>query len=114
MKPTSICHANKYETKKHILINVFLTDEDKELIYKYHMKSNPDSDYKKEDVSMLAFIELQYGEINKLNFLYACYYPETQGEMEIPNKYLTDDFMKECAKFVIFNYYGNEAKYDIA
>lgn len=114
MKPISICHANVFEDKKHILINVFLTDEDKELIYKYHMSKNPDSDYKKEDVSMLAFVKLQYGEVNILTFENACYYPETQGEMEIPNKYLTKEFMKECTKFILFNYYGNEAKYDNA
>lgn len=114
MKPISICHANKYDTKKHILINVFLTDEDKELIYKYHMEKYPDNKYNKEDISMIAFIELQYGEINILNFLNVCYYPEEQGEMEIPNEYLTEEFIKECTKFILFHYFGNEAKYDIA
>lgn len=59
MKPVSISHVNKFDDFDDVVINVELTDTDKMEIYKYHIKNNG-RDYDWQDISVLAFLNVEY------------------------------------------------------
>lgn len=114
MKPIKISHANTFwdEPYKVVVVDIELTDEDKEMIYKYHMDCGNDS-YDEEDVSMLAFIHIDLdGNVKGYHYKEQCYYPEERGEYDIDNKILLGNLEKECIEFVKKNYIGHEAEFD--
>lgn len=115
MKPVEILHANMdycHKNHKVIVVDIALTDEDKDMIHNYHISSNG-YDYDKDDVSLLAYIDIEDGKVRWNDTTYNCsYYPEDFGEHDIRNDVLPKGFIQECVEFVRKNYFGNESKYD--
>lgn len=110
MKPISILHKNFRQDGVDVVIEVYLTKEDKEMIHKVHIDCG-NLDYDVYDVSMLVWIFVNdNNEINgyTYNEYSAVYYPAEQGEILYDNDLLPDGFEQECIQFVKDNYIGNE------
>ena len=109
MKVIGIDHANVFFNHKDVLVEIELTDEDKEKIWGYHL-SFYDDPYDMQDVSMLVWVTVNGKTATGIN--YVAYYPEDQGETEYPIKFMDEDIVIDCLRFVNKNYFGNEDKYD--
>ena len=109
MKPARIDHANVFDGYKDVVVEMDLTDEDKEAIHKYH-KEKYSEDYNVSDVSMLVYVKFESEKATDI--LYVAYYPEQIGETEYPFEHMNKDTVNECMKFVTENYFGNEEKYE--
>ncbi len=105
MKPLRIDHANVFDDFKDVLIEMELTDKDKEDIWKFDGCT-----YDKSDVAMLVWVNVENDEANGIN--YVAYYPEDRGEYTYYTELMDDEVLDECIKFVTENYFGNEEKYD--
>ena len=115
MKPVEIRHGNMdffFEKHRVVVVEIALTDEDKDMIHNYHISSNGD-DYDKDDVSLLAYIDVENGKARWNDLTYnCCYYPEDFGEHDIRNDVLPKGFTQECVEFVQTNYIGHEDQYE--
>lgn len=113
MKPNKIEHCNvNCDGTKNVVVNIALTDEDKEALHKYHIETGGE-DYDPIGVSMLVWISInENGKTEGYSYDEACYYPGEQGETYYDNKFLPDGLETECVEFVRANCFGNESKYD--
>ena len=115
MTPIELCNTNVFDDHKVVVVVIWLSDEDKRIIYDYHINHDGDP-YDIDDVSMLAFIQIGLdGTIADSNYHDICYYPEDYGEHDI-NKFALPGYVKleqECIKFIKENYIGHEEDYDI-
>ena len=113
MKPYKIVHCNvNIDGTKNVVVDISLTDIDKEKIHKYHIETY-EEDYDVQDVSMLVWIHIDNdGKVNGYGYNEACYYPAEQGETFYNNKFLPNELEEECIEFVKENYFGNESVYD--
>lgn len=110
MKPIAIDHANVFDDFKDVLVELELTNEDKERIKKFHLEYERE-DYDTDDVSVLVWVNVENKEAIGIN--YAAYYPAEMGERELPVlRMFQDGITEDCVKFVKENYFGNEEEYD--
>ena len=109
MKPVQIDHANIYHNEKRVLVELELSEEDRNRLSVYNKKTYDDT-YDISDISMLVWVLVIDNKVVKVD--YAAYYPEDKGERDYSVELMDDDVINECIQFVNENYFGNEDKYD--
>lgn len=114
MKPVGIYHINmNHDGDRIAVVDIELTDDDKQMIHDYHMSEDGAEDYDEDDVSMLVYINITPdNRIWGFHYCEQSYYPEDYGEHEIDNKVLPNDLEELCVDFVKENYIGHEDEYE--
>lgn len=113
MKIKEIIHANMVkEVDRDVLLDIDLTESDKEKLYRHHMEHNRES-YSMDDVSMIVWILVEYGEETNVRYNGAAYFPAEQGETGLESCMLTDEFKSECVEYVREHYIGKENEFEV-